>query len=101
MAPFARYRRKRLLREHLLFIGKNLIRMILLLIAVSIAAFVLVSVSPIDPLQANVGQVALGSMSAEQIANAGVPIELYIDYGYHDWTFWRHSANEFLRKLFV
>ena len=68
MAPFARYRRKRLLREHLLFIGKNLIRMILLLIAVSIAAFVLVSVSPIDPLQANVGQVALGSMSAEQIA---------------------------------
>ena len=36
--------------------------------AVSIAAFLLVSVSPIDPLQANVGQVALGSMSAEQIA---------------------------------
>ena len=42
--------------------------MALLLVAVSIAAFVLVSVSPIDPLQANVGQVALGSMSAEQIA---------------------------------
>ena len=42
--------------------------MALLLAAVSIAAFVLVSVSPIDPLQANVGQVALGSMSAEQIA---------------------------------
>ena len=42
--------------------------MALLLVAVSIAAFILVSVSPIDPLQANVGQVALGSMSAEQIA---------------------------------
>lgn len=56
------------MKEHLLFIGRNLIRMILLLVAVSIAAFILVSVSPIDPLQANVGQVALGSMSAEQIA---------------------------------
>lgn len=42
--------------------------MILLLICVSIAAFFLVSVSPIDPLQANVGQAALGSMSEEQIA---------------------------------
>ena len=56
------------MKEHFVFIGKNFIRMILLLVAVSIAAFILVSVSPIDPLQANVGQVALGAMSAEQIA---------------------------------
>ncbi len=55
------------MKDHLLFLGKNFIRMILLLIAVSIAAFILVSVSPIDPLQANIGQAALGSMSAEQI----------------------------------
>lgn len=41
--------------------------MLLLLAAVSIAAFFLVSISPIDPLQANVGQAALGSMSVEQI----------------------------------
>lgn len=40
--------------------------MILLLIAVSIVTFSLVSISPIDPLQANVGQAALGSMSQEQ-----------------------------------
>lgn len=40
--------------------------MILLLVAVSIAAFALVTVSPIDPLQANVGQAALGSMSEAQ-----------------------------------
>lgn len=45
-----------------------MIRMILLLAAVSAAAFFLVSVSPIDPLQANIGQAALGSMSAEQVA---------------------------------
>lgn len=41
--------------------------MILLLVCVSIAAFFLVTISPINPLQANVGQTALGSMSTEQI----------------------------------
>ena len=35
------------------------------------------------------------------VLDAGVPIEVYEDYGYHDWTFWRHCANKFLRKLFV
>lgn len=40
--------------------------MILLLIAVSIVTFALVAASPIDPLQANVGQAALGAMSEEQ-----------------------------------
>jgi len=42
--------------------------MLLLLICVSMTAFFLVSLSPVDPLQANVGQAALGSMSQEQIA---------------------------------
>lgn len=56
------------MKNYLIFTGKQLVRMILLLLGVSIAAFVLISVSPIDPLQANVGQVALGSMSPEQIA---------------------------------
>ena len=55
------------MREHLLFMGKQAVRMVLLLAGVSIAAFFLVSVSPVDPLQANVGQAALGSMSQEQI----------------------------------
>lgn len=75
------------MKDHLLFIGKNLIRMLLLLVAVSIAAFILVSVSPIDPLQANIGQAALGSMSAEQIAKleeywgVGVPpIERFVSW---------------------
>lgn len=49
-----------------IWIGKNLIRLILLVIAVSIAAFALMTMSPVDPLQANVGQAALGSMSPEQ-----------------------------------
>lgn len=41
--------------------------MALLLAAVSIVSFVLMTMSPVDPLQANVGQAALGSMSQEQI----------------------------------
>lgn len=41
--------------------------MVFLLVAVSIVSFILMTMSPVDPLQANVGQAALGSMSQEQI----------------------------------
>lgn len=75
------------MKEHILFVLKNFIRMVLLLAAVSMVAFFLVSVSPIDPLQANIGQAALGSMSAEQIAKleaywgVGVPpVERYLSW---------------------
>lgn len=57
-----------MMKNGLWFAAKNLTRMVLLLICVSIVAFSLVSVSPIDPLQTNVGQTALGSLSPEQIA---------------------------------
>ena len=56
------------MKHRLQFAGKNLIRMLLLLLGVSLAAFLLMSVSPLDPLRTNVGQAALGSMSSEQIA---------------------------------
>ena len=56
------------MKHRLLFTGKKLIRMVLLLLGVSLAAFLLMSASPLDPLQTNVGQAALGSMSQEQIA---------------------------------
>lgn len=46
---------------------KYLMRMVVLLICVSIVSFIMASVSPVDPLQTNVGQAALGSMSREQI----------------------------------
>ncbi|WP_130870779.1 ABC transporter permease [Intestinimonas massiliensis] len=42
--------------------------MALLLLGVSLAAFLLMSASPLDPLQTNVGQAALGTMSQEQVA---------------------------------
>jgi len=55
------------MRKEFLFILKNFVRMAILMFLVSIVAFFLVSVSPIDPLKVNVGQTALGSMSQEQI----------------------------------
>ena len=49
------------------FAGKKLLRMALLLLGVSLVAFLLMAASPLDPLQTNVGQAALGSLSQEQI----------------------------------
>lgn len=53
-------------RKWPVFIIKNLIRILLLTLCVSIVTFALMKASPIDPLQANVGQAALGGMSQEQ-----------------------------------
>lgn len=55
------------MRDTWIRIGKKCIRFLLLLFCTSIAAFALMKCSPVDPLQANVGQTALGSMGAEQI----------------------------------
>lgn len=54
--------------HRLKFAGKKLIRMALLLLGVSLAAFLLMDASPIDSLQTNVGQAALGTMSRSQVA---------------------------------
>ena len=61
--------------------------MALLLLGVSLVTFLLMCASPLDPLQTNVGQVALGSMSPEQVeqleAYWGVdtpPAERYIGW---------------------
>lgn len=60
--------KKRRAERYGLWIGKQVLRMVILVVLVSILSFILLSVSPIDPLQTNVGQAALGSMSPEQIA---------------------------------
>lgn len=54
--------------HRLQFTVKKLIRMALLLLGVSLTAFLLMDASPLDPLQTNVGQAALGAMSPEQVA---------------------------------
>lgn len=69
------------------FIGKQAVRMAVLLFLASVFAFALLTVSPVDPLQTNVGQTALGSMSPEQIEKlraywgAGVPpVKRYLSW---------------------
>lgn len=49
-----------------IFLGKNLLKIIILIFCISIMTFGLMKASPVDPLQANVGQAALGTMSQEQ-----------------------------------
>lgn len=53
--------------NHTVFVINKLFRLALLLLVTSITAFALMKASPIDPLQANVGQSALGAMSEEQV----------------------------------
>lgn len=36
----------------------------------------------------------------EKVLAAGIKLDTFHEYGYHDWTFWRHCLNVFLRKLF-
>lgn len=56
------------MRQKQIYAGvRGILRVILLVFAVSGAAFFLLAISPIDPLQSNVGQAALGAMSPEQI----------------------------------
>lgn len=38
--------------------------------------------------------------NVKKVSEAGVSVEFFEGYGYHDWTFWRHCANAFLRKVF-
>lgn len=38
--------------------------------------------------------------NVDTVLQHNVPVDMYEDYGYHDWTFWRHCAKEFLPKLF-
>lgn len=56
------------LRLMLGFVMRNIGKFLLLMVAVSLVVFTLVSLSPIDPVQANVGQAALISMSPEKRA---------------------------------
>ena len=74
-------------RQRAIFLGKNIIRALLLVVCVSMITFALMKASPVDPLQANVGQAALGSMSQEQKeklqAYWGVdtpPVEQYLSW---------------------
>lgn len=49
-------------------IGKSLVKIFSLLFAVSILSFILVSLSPVDPIRAYIGEVGMANMSAESLA---------------------------------
>ncbi len=88
------------------------LRVILLIFGVSAAAFFLLAISPIDPLQSNVGQAALGAMSPEQIeklrAYWGTDIPMIQRYFTWAWDFirgemgvsllYRRPVGEILRE---
>lgn len=52
----------------LTFTGKNVLKAVTLVIGVSIIAFILVTLSPIDPVKSYVGSAGLGSLSDEKLA---------------------------------
>lgn len=50
------------------YIGKSIVKIVTLLIAVSILSFILVSMSPVDPVRAYIGEVGMANMSAENLS---------------------------------
>ena len=73
-------------KYYLKFTGKYLVRMVTLLIAVSVISFVLVSLSPVDPVQQYVGSVP--NVSVEQRAKIAEywglndpPVERFLAWG--------------------
>lgn len=66
------------------FILKHIVRLALLLFAVSVVAFLLIGLSPVDPVQANVGQAAWTSMSEAKRAQLaeywGVDVPIWQRY---------------------
>lgn len=74
------------------FIINNLVKFVLLMVAVSIVVFVLVSVSPVDPVQMNVGQAAYLNMSEEK----RVALAEYWGVGTPMWERYAHWAGDLL-----
>lgn len=50
------------------YIGRGIVKIATLLIAVSILSFILVSMSPVDPVRAYIGEVGVANMSTENLA---------------------------------
>ena len=77
-------------------IARHVLKFALLMVAVSFVVFVLVSVSPIDPVQVNVGQVAYVSMGEEKRAQ----LQEYWGVGTPLWERYLNWANTVLHGDF-
>ncbi len=69
------------------YIGGNVIKAALLIIAVSIVAFILVSAAPVDPVRAYVGEVGMANMSDEALEqlNAYFGLDTPLVERYWNW----------------
>ena len=68
------------------YLARHIVRFALLMLAVGLVVFALVSMSPIDPVQANVGQAAYVNMSEAKRAHLA-------SYWGGDVPFWERFAN--------
>ena len=68
------------------YLARHIVRFALLMLAVGLVVFALVSISPIDPVQANVGQAAYVNMSEAKRAQLA-------SYWGGDVPFWERFAN--------
>ena len=68
------------------YLARHIVRFALLMLAVGLVVFALVSMSPIDPVQANVGQAAYVNMSEAKRAQLA-------SYWGGDVSFWERFAN--------
>lgn len=68
------------------YLARHIVRFTLLMLAVGLVVFALVSMSPIDPVQANVGQAAYVNMSEAKRAQLA-------SYWGGDVPFWERFAN--------
>ncbi len=78
------------------WLGRHVLKFTLLMAAVSLVVFVLVSASPIDPVQANVGQAAYVSMGEEKRAQ----LQEYWGVGTLLWERYLNWAGAALRGDF-
>ena len=79
--------------KNIVEILKKAVRLLLLLLVTSMTAFALMKASPVDPVQANIGQTALGSMSAEQVEK----METYWGVGENPVRQYLAWASDFVR----
>lgn len=79
--------------KNIVGILKKAVRLLLLLLVTSMTAFALMKASPVDPVQANIGQTALGSMSEEQIEK----MEAYWGVGENPVRQYLAWASDFVR----
>lgn len=75
------------------YMGKNLLKVMLLLLAVSMLSFMLVSFSPVDPIRAYVGEVGLSNMNPENLAK----LEAYFGLNIPPWQRYGNWLKDFIQ----